>query len=56
LDVACKFYPGYDSIHDELFIKFDEFPLEEKIRELRTFHIGTMIKVKGVITKKYPTY
>jgi DNA replicative helicase MCM subunit Mcm2 (Cdc46/Mcm family) len=29
---------------------------EEKIRELRTYHIGTMIRVRGVITKKYPTY
>jgi DNA replication licensing factor MCM2 len=54
--VACKLYPGYDQIHEELFVKFDEFPLEEKIRELRTYHIGTMIRVRGVITKKYPTY
>lgn len=54
--MACKFYPGYESIHEETFVKIGEFPLEEKLRDLRTFHINILIKVKGVITKKYPVY
>ena len=39
-----------------MFVKIDDFPLIEKIRDLRTFHLNTLVKVKGVITKKYPTY
>lgn len=56
MDTACKYYPGYESIFEETFVKFEMFPLEEKIRDLRTFHINTLVKVTGVITKKYPTY
>lgn len=56
LDVANRFYPGYESIHNQMFIKISDFPLEEKLRDLRTFHINNLIKVKGVITKKYPVY
>ena len=54
--LACNYYPGYINIQDEVYIKIKDFPLEEKIRDLRTFHINTLIKVKGVITKRYPVY
>lgn len=54
LDVACKFYPGYENIHEEMFVKIDNFPLIEKISDLRTFHINTLVKVKGIVTKLYP--
>lgn len=56
LDAACWFYPGYESIHEETFVRIADFPLEEKIRDLRTYHINILIKIKGVITKKYPIY
>lgn len=53
LDVACKFFPGYENIHEELFIRIEKFPLNEKISELRTFHINTLVKVKGIVTKLF---
>ena len=55
-DLACNFYPGYQDIQDEVYIKIKDFPLEEKIRDLRTFHINTLVKVKGVVTRRYPIY
>lgn len=55
-NLACNYYPGYINIQDEVYVKIKDFPLEEKIRDLRTFHINTLIKVKGVITKRYPVY
>lgn len=55
-DVTQKIFPGYDSIRKDLYVKIKDFPLEEKIRDLRTNHINTLIKVKGVITKRYPVY
>ena len=43
MEVACKLYPGYNSIQEEAYVKIDHFPLEEKIRELRIYHLNTMI-------------
>ncbi len=56
LDVAVWYYPGYESIHEQTFVKIGNFPLEESIWALWTFHIHNLIKTKGVITKKYPVY
>jgi DNA replication licensing factor MCM2 len=55
-ELACKYFPGYDNIRSEVFIKIRDFPLEDKIRDLRTYHLNTMIKVRGVVTKRYPVY
>ncbi len=55
MDVACKFFPGYENIHEEVFVKIDKFPLNEKISDLRTFHINTLVKVKGIVTKLWPS-
>lgn len=55
-DLICKMFPGFHSIKSEIFVKICEFPLEEKIRELRTSHINTLIKIRGVVTRRYATY
>jgi DNA replicative helicase MCM subunit Mcm2 (Cdc46/Mcm family) len=34
----------------EVFVKFLEMPIYDKIRELRYVHIGKLINVKGVVT------
>ena len=56
LEIACKMYPGYNEIQEEIQVKIENFPLEEKIRELRIYHLNTMIQIKGVVTRKYPIY
>lgn len=55
-ELACKYFPGFDNIHNEVYVKIADFPLEEKIKDLRVFHLSTLIKVKGVITRRYPVY
>jgi DNA replication licensing factor MCM2 len=55
-EIACKYFPGYENIHNEIYIKIKEFPLEEKLRDLRTFHLNTLVKVRGVVTRRYPVY
>lgn len=34
----------------DVFVKFLEMPIYDKIRELRNAHIGKLINVKGVVT------
>ena len=55
-DIACRFFPGYQEIRPEIYVRIRSFPLEEKIRDLRTFHLHTLIKIVGVITRRYPVY
>lgn len=55
-DLANKFYPGYQDISPDIYVRIRDFPLEEKIRDLRTFHLNTLIKITGVITRRYPVY
>jgi DNA replication licensing factor MCM2 len=55
-EITCKQYPGYENIHEEIFVKIREFPMEESLRELRTHHLNTLLKVQGVITRRYPVY
>lgn len=55
-DLACKMYIGFNDIQPEVYVRIKDFVLEEKIRELRTFHLNTLIKVVGVVTRRYPVY
>lgn len=53
-NVACKKFPGYSEIQEEVFVKIANFPLKEELRELRTFHLNTLVKVEGVVTRRHP--
>ena len=55
-ELACKYFPGYDNIRSEIFVKVRDFPLDEKLRDLRTYHLNTLIRVRGVVTRRYPVY
>lgn len=52
-EVVNSLYPGFEKIKKEAFVRIIEFPLEEKIRELRTGHINNLIKIRGVITRRH---
>ena len=52
--LACKYYAGYQLIQQEVFVKIVDFPLKEELRELRTEHLNTLIKIEGVVTKRHP--
>ena len=53
-NLACKYYPGYGDIQQEVFVKIKDFPLGEELRELRTYHLNTLVKIEGVVTRRHP--
>lgn len=55
-DLSGRFFPGYKNIWSEVFVKIKDFPLDEKIWDLRSTHLNTLIKVRGVVSKWYPVY
>ena len=50
--LSCEIFPQYSNICSEIFVRIMDLPLLENLRELRHFHINTLIKVRGVITKR----
>ena len=59
LDLVTELYPHYSQIHNELFVRVDGLPVEDKIRELRQVHLNALVKFRGVVTKRtgvFPEY
>lgn len=56
LNVIKGLYPGYEHIHHEVYVRIVEYPIEERIRELRTQHMNQMVRIRGVITRRHPVY
>jgi DNA replication licensing factor MCM2 len=50
--LCCEIFPQYGNIHTEIFVRIMDLPLLENLRELRHYHINTLIKVRGVVTKR----
>ena len=50
--LSCEIFPQYSNICSEIYVRIMDLPLLENLRELRHFHINTLIKVRGVITKR----
>ncbi|CDW86911.1 mcm2 3 5 family protein [Stylonychia lemnae] len=51
-EITLELYSEYFNIHNELYVRIIELPVEDKIRDLRRLHINQLIKVKGVVTKR----
>lgn len=56
MNFICQTFPEYNKIHANVYVKFENFPLSENIRDLRTYHLNSLVKIKGVITRKYRVY
>ncbi len=54
--MACRYFPGFENIQSEVYVRIGNSPLEERIRDLRVVHLNTLIKVTGVVTRRYPVY
>jgi len=52
MDVVLGLYPNYGNIFPEVFVKIKDFMLEEDLRNIRHRHLGRMIKIKGVVTRR----
>jgi DNA replication licensing factor MCM2 len=51
-DTVLEVYPDYSNIHDQVFVRVRDLPVEDKLRDLRQVHLNALIKFKGVVTKR----
>lgn len=45
-------YEDYGVIHQEIFVRISDLPVVDSLRDLRHFHLGVLIKVNGVVTRR----
>jgi len=50
--VVSELYPSYGEIHNDVFVKIKDLPVEDKLRDLRQIHLRGLVKIRGVITKR----
>ena len=54
--VACEIvqeiFPDYTDLYQEIYVRINELPVEDKVRELRQVHLNALIKFRGVVTKR----
>ena len=50
--LSIEIFPQYGNICNEIFVRIMDLPLLDNLRDLRHFNINTLIKVRGVITKR----
>lgn len=58
-DIVQEIFPDYIEFHRELFVRMNDLPVEDKLRELRQVHLNALIKFCGVVTKRtnvFPQY
>ena len=47
-----EIFPDYNNIFNEIYVRIQDLPIIDSLRDLRYFHINSLIKVRGVITKR----
>mmetsp|Transcript_24487 Transcript_24487/g.39794 ORF Transcript_24487/g.39794 Transcript_24487/m.39794 type:complete len:955 (+) Transcript_24487:185-3049(+) len=52
LEVVLEYFPDYKAIHEEVFVRINELPLQDSLRDLRTIHLNALIKVSGIVTRR----
>jgi DNA replication licensing factor MCM2 len=55
-DLVNEVYPVYYKIHNEVYVRIRELPVEDKLRDLRQIHLNALIKIRGVVTKRTGVY
>ena len=58
-ELVQEIFPDYNDLHSEIFVRINELPVEDKVRELRQVHLNALIKFRGVVTKRtqvFPQY
>ncbi|KAF8322091.1 MCM-domain-containing protein [Clavulina sp. PMI_390] len=52
LDTILLYYPAYESIHPEIHVRITDLPKPLTLRDLRRNHLGTLVRVSGVVTRR----
>eukprot|EP00966_Prymnesium_polylepis_P156296 3610887-Prymnesium_polylepis.1 len=45
-------FPNYHEIHEQILVRITELPIQDSIRDLRQVHMGCLVKVTGVVTRR----
>jgi DNA replication licensing factor MCM2 len=59
LELVTEMFPDYPNTHSHIFVRIDNLPVEDKLRELRQVHLNALVKFRGVVTKRtgvFPEY
>lgn len=51
-EVANHYFPGYENIHSEIYVRIKDLPIEDNLRDLRHSNLNSLIRIKGVVTKR----
>jgi len=52
MDVVRIMFPDYDKIHSRVHVRITDLPIQDSIRDLRQVHMGCLVKVAGVVTRR----
>ncbi|KAJ3385595.1 MCM DNA helicase complex subunit [Lobulomyces angularis] len=52
LEVVLDVFENYKNIKSEVHVRITDLPVKESLRELRQYHLNTLVRVAGVVTKR----
>ena len=52
MDVVRIMFPHYHTIFSKIHVRITELPIQDSIRDLRQVHMGCLVKVAGVVTRR----
>lgn len=50
--VVLEELPTYEEIHQEIYVRFRDVSILDKIRDLRSTNLGKLIRTQGVVTRR----
>lgn len=50
--IVLRLFEEYDSIRGEIHVRITDFPTMDQLRDLRYNHLGSLIRVRGVVTRR----
>lgn len=50
--VAQELFPGNDEMIKDIWVRITELPICDSLRDIRQVHLGTLIRVPGVVTRR----
>jgi DNA replication licensing factor MCM2 len=51
-NLTCEIFPQYQNIYTEIFVRIRDLLEINNLRELRYFHLQSLVKIRGVVTKR----
>ena len=51
-EVVEQMFPNYGGVHQQVYVRISELPVQESIRDIRQSHMNCLIRVDGVVTRR----